>query len=109
MIIKIYKRLTYIIKLFLNWIFEGNVDTTDCQPVTSRIRTYMPGRVICCYDCQMLGYRAEVPITEWDKLSDMWETEIPHGWREVWVGSRRLYLCKNCLYKRKKQGEKLLY
>lgn len=96
-------------KRFLNWLFERHIDTTDGQPVASRIRTYMPGRVICCHDCQKLGYRAEVPITEWEKISDMWETEIPNGWREVYVGLRRLYLCKDCLHKRQKQGHDLLY
>lgn len=54
---------------------------------------------IQCHDCHKLG---SVVLPEYPKYY------LPKGWKMVWCGLRRYYICGECLEKRRAFGMALL-
>lgn len=57
------------------------------------------GRVIRCHDCRKAGYCIPHVFQPW---------EIPWGWRMTWAGFTPLFLCPDCISKRRARWAQIL-
>ena len=84
-------------KKFFNKLFCGEKYAVPLQE--KRPKSRIRGDVILCHDCQRIGY--SIPY-------GFGNCELPDGWMNFDIGFSRLYLCRQCLEKRRQFGMNLL-